>query len=236
MPHMTKRYFYHYTDDEGAKNIIRSGKIMASLSYMASDDAGFGNGVYLTMLKPETNTQTKISRNNWAQTSDKFIKKTENYFVLDIPESGVKDASDASGRDIFLFGRGKDLRLSKYKWWLKNYESGQILASYKYKLDTIGPASLLPKLVNVMGDYIMSEETVNGRIVYKHVALPERYLFMSSCGKWLVGQDAEKYNGWLMQKSKYSLGPHSTLPWEYADYDNHWITDDSTLKASPYQV
>ena len=46
--------FYYYTDAEGAENIILSGKIKASLSFMAGGDIAFGNGVYFTKLSSET--------------------------------------------------------------------------------------------------------------------------------------------------------------------------------------
>jgi len=232
--------FYHYTDDEGAKNIIRSGRIMASLSHEASNVAGFGNGVYLTTLEPETNTKAQISKNNWNQTSESFLKKTDNYFVLNIPKSAVRAIT--SDRDIYLFSNGMDLRLKKYSWWLKKYDSNQILSSYKYKLDSMGPASTVPALVPYLGDYTMSEETVNGRIVYEHET-SEKFLFMSSCGKWLVGPltcpDAGKYMAAFLQRSKYKLGPDSNLPFEYCalgQNQNLFKKDDSTLKAHPYQV
>ena len=48
--------YYHYTDDAGAENIIRAGKIMASLGFLSGDTA-FGNGVYLTKLNKETSNK-----------------------------------------------------------------------------------------------------------------------------------------------------------------------------------
>ena len=35
--------FYHYTDAEGAENIILSGKIKVSLSFITGGDTTFGN-------------------------------------------------------------------------------------------------------------------------------------------------------------------------------------------------
>lgn len=233
--------FYHYTDEEGAQHIIRSGKLLASLSSMATDDAGFGNGVYLTTLKPETHSKAQIAENNWVKTSAKFIKKTENYFVIDIPLSKVKDASAASanGRNIFLFGNRKDLLLHKYPWWLKNYDSGQIISSYKYTLASYGPASKLLTL----GDYTITEETVNGQPVYAsdHKQTNLGYLFMSSRGSWLVGKDAGKEGGWLQQKTAHSLGqglgPDTNMPWEYGyGSGGQWHKDDATLRAYPWQM
>ena len=83
--------------------IILSGKIKASLSFMAGGDTAFGNGVYLIKLSPETSIKIQIAKNNWANTSAQFIRKTENYFVIDIKESDVKD-TNATDRNIFTFG------------------------------------------------------------------------------------------------------------------------------------
>ena len=85
------------------RSIILSGKIKASLSFMAGGDTAFGNGVYLTKLSPETSIKIQIAKNNWANTSAQFIRKTENYFVIDIKESDVKD-TNATDRNIFTFG------------------------------------------------------------------------------------------------------------------------------------
>jgi len=66
--------FYHYTDDEGARNIIRSGTIQASLKFMSNGrDVAYGNGVYLTALTPESPKRT-IARNNWQNNNEKGKK------------------------------------------------------------------------------------------------------------------------------------------------------------------
>ena len=132
-------YFYHYTDDEGAEKIIRTGKIMASLKTMASDDAAYGNGVYLTKLKPPTSSKTEIAQNNWLNTTPQIVNKTKNYFVVEIPDSDVKDFT-AAGRNIFLFDNRKDLSLLTFPWWLKDFDSGKTIASYKYTMASYGPA------------------------------------------------------------------------------------------------
>ena len=151
--------FYYYTDAEGAENIILSGKIKASLSFMAGGDIAFGNGVYLTKLSPETSVKIQIAKNNWVNTNAQFIRKTENYFVIDIKESDVKD-TNATDRNIFTFGSQNDLLLYKY----------QIVASYKYTIMSFGPAFSLSQFIikNCIKDYTVTEEIVNGRPVYKH--------------------------------------------------------------------
>ena len=72
-------------------------------------DKGFsqlhdGNGVYLTELDPRTYNQADIAMNNWMDDSPEIIRKTENYFVLDIPVAEVEDC----------YVRGTEERLGHY--------------------------------------------------------------------------------------------------------------------------
>jgi len=230
---MADKLYYHYTDDEGSKSIIRSGKIQASLSSEATDDAGFGNGVYLTTLKAKTCTKSDIAMNNWLKVSVDFINRTSNYFVLKIPDSDIKDAS-TDRRNIFLFGNRKDLCLHKYKWWLVNYDSDTIISSYKYQMSSFGPSTVMPGLKSKLGEYKMSDETVNGRPVYKHET-SDLYLFMTKLGSWMVGSDPGQDIRSFLQVSKNSLGPDSKLPWDYWS-DGQWHEDDITLRAYAWQV
>jgi len=178
--------------------------------------------------------------NNWRNSSASFINKTKNYFVLDIPESEIID-SEATNRNIFIFGGRNDLLLYKYKWWLKNFDSGQIIASYKYHITSYGPVSTMtepPKArEKLLGDYVITEKTVNGRPVYQKDN--EYFLFMNSEGTtWYVGRDASKDRGWFLQRVNYSLGPDPNLPWEYYNGDDtpKWKKDDATLRAYAFQV
>jgi len=225
----------HYTNDKGAEKIIRSGQVMASLKSVRRSDVAHGNGVYLTELKPGTLNRVQVAQNNWLDTSDHSIDKTKNFFVFEIPDSEVKNVSTLN-RNLFIFGGRKDLRLVKYRWWLKNFNTGKIIASYKYNIGSNGPASLRHLFC---GDYVMTEETVNGRPVYKHSWF-NLFLFMSSGGKWLVGRNTSKDSAYLRQTEKYSLGPDSRGPWEYSDIDGngkmYWNGDDGTLKAYPWQM
>ena len=67
-----------------------------------------------------------------------------------------------------------------------------------------------------MGDYVMTEETVNGRPVYQHPGYNQvHFLFMDSCGKWGVGSNTDKDVAWMKQKDKYSLGPGAAGAWDY---------------------
>jgi len=230
---MSTSLFYHYTDAEGAESILRSGKILTSLEFKAKGDAGFGNGVYLTKRSPQNSTKEEIAINNWTKSSPQFIKKTKKLFVIKIPDSDVKDLT-ANGRDIFLYGGRNDLRLVKYRWWLKNFdETDEIIASYRYKITSLGPAAL--KCPYAIGDYRMSEDTANGRPVYEHEA-NENCLFMSSFGNWVVGPDAGKDAASLRQVTKsYSLGPSLNFPWQYFA-NNKSNKDDATLRSFAWQM
>jgi len=232
---MTVTNYYHYTDEEGSRKIIRSGKILASLSFTTSDDAGYGNGVYLTTLNPDTHSKHDIAMNNWVKTTESFINKTKYYFVLTIPDSDIIDVS-SNGRVLYLLGRKSDLSLHKYRWWLQSNDTGKIITSYKFTLSSCGPASLVPCLEYSLGDYRMSDESVNGRPLYKHEDT-ENYLFMNNHGGWSVSSEAGGDGGCFIQHSNYSIGPKSNLPWEYADDDGdgEWYEDDKTLQMQAWQ-
>lgn len=194
-------------------------------------DTKYGNGVYLTKLNPETTSKEQIAMNNW--TNSNAIHKVDKYFVIDIPESEVKN-TNARGRNIFLYERRMDLRLHKYTWWLKDFDSNQILASYKYQMASLGPASEMhPKR---MGVYTMTEDTVNGRPMYQSKG---NFLFMDTNGQWGVGPDVGSDDFWLVQCSDHSLGPDQEMLWEYTDISTEnlaWREDDATLKASAFQT
>jgi len=242
-------YFYHYTDDAGAQSIIRSGRILTSVGFMSGDDAGYGNGVYVTKLSPQTSSKSQIALNNWRSSSANFIKRTENYFVIDIPESEIKN-TEAAGRNIYVFGRRNDLLLYKYPWWLKNFDSGEIIASYKYHMASFGPVSIPSGVPNydhskLLGDYRMVEDNANGRPVFKlendqadqH---KNAFLFISSNGEfWYVGPNTGEDKGWLKQTSNHGFVPDSNSPWKYSsliDGQARWKDDDSTLKCHAWQV
>jgi len=53
--------FFHYTTEEAAQNIARSGVILKSSRY---DDAAFGSGVYFTKIPP-SRPQHEIALNNY---------------------------------------------------------------------------------------------------------------------------------------------------------------------------
>ena len=230
----------------GAQNIIIDGKIKASLGYMRPGDVANGNGVYLTKLEPRNHTRAEIALNNWMNAAPENIRRTENHFVLDITDRNVEDTS-TDGRSIFLYGCKKDLHLHKYPWWLMNFNSDRVIASYRYRISSLGPAnSTHPHL---MGDYTIIDETINGRPVYR--SNRGSYLFMNSDGGWIVRHGDFRDEGALLyQDSNYSLGPISDEPWKYwvdpssdassddsDDSDDFgWLSDDATLKCHGWQM
>ena len=89
-----------------------------------------------------------------------------------------------------------------------------------------------------MGEYVMTDGTVNGKPVYNS-SKPNQFLFMDSRGKWCVGLDSGKDRSWLAQRSKHSLGPDPDVQWEYCDRilnPNGRMKDDFTLKAYAWQI
>ena len=60
---MTEEYFYHYTSEAAAKDIVLSGIISPSLA--ANGDAAHGDGVYLTTLDPRLGRETQEQQLGW---------------------------------------------------------------------------------------------------------------------------------------------------------------------------
>jgi len=228
------QYYYHYTNEVGAQHIIRDGKIKASLGYMTGGDTASGNGVYVTEMKPGKHSQAEIAMNNWMTASPDAIRRTECYFVLDIPDDLVEDTS-TDGRNIFLYGSKKDLHLHKHPWWLMNFHNdNEVIASYRYLLASLGPANCM--YPDQLGTYYIIDETINGRPVYKSIG--DSFLFMDSDGQWIVREgDFKGEEAGIYQRSNYSLGPNSNEKWEYYDYDEgEWLSDDTTFKCHGWQM
>ena len=148
---------------------------------------------------------------------------------------------------IFLYGCKKDLHLHKYPWWLMNFNSDRVIASYRYRISSLGPANSIH--LYLMGDYTIIDETINGRLVYRSDR--GSYLFMNSLGEWIVRHgDFRDEDSVLYQDSNYSLGPISDEPWKYwvepssdassddsDDSDDYgWLFDDATLKCHGWQM
>ena len=144
-------------------------------------------------------------------------------------------------------GCKKDLHFHKYPWWLMNFNSDRVIASYRYRISSLGPANSIH--LYLMGDYTIIDETINGRLVYRSDR--GSYLFMNSLGEWIVRHgDFRDEDSVLYQDSNYSLGPISDEPWKYwvepssdaslddsDDFDDYgWLSDDATLKCHGWQM
>jgi hypothetical protein len=53
---------FHYTDEAGQKGILDSGRLNPSLKELNPADARYGNGQYLSDIKPGTMTSSQLSR------------------------------------------------------------------------------------------------------------------------------------------------------------------------------
>jgi hypothetical protein len=53
---------FHYTDEAGQKGILDSGQLNPSLRELNPNDARYGNGQYLSDIKPGTMTSNQLSR------------------------------------------------------------------------------------------------------------------------------------------------------------------------------
>jgi hypothetical protein len=53
---------FHYTDQAGQKGILDSGQLNPSLKELNPADAWYGNGHYLSNIKPGTMTSNQLSR------------------------------------------------------------------------------------------------------------------------------------------------------------------------------
>ena len=116
-------YYYHYTSIEDAKEIIMKGEILPSDA--AVGDAAYGDGGYLTTLRPDLGITT-IVNNNWGGAARD--KKVEAYFALLMPASKVVRAEVQ--RDIQVH-KGC-LKLSAYKGVLKNSEIWTMAKIWKF--------------------------------------------------------------------------------------------------------
>ena len=109
---MTEVFFYHYTTQDAALDILREGAILPSVA--SNGDAVHGDGVYLTTLDPRQGEDT-IKNNNWDGAAAGAEKKIEVYFEILIPYDKVSMADDM--RDIQVYQ--KPLKLNDFKWNLK---------------------------------------------------------------------------------------------------------------------
>ena len=79
-------YFYHYTDEKGAKNIVRTGRIMASLKFVAKGDVAHGNGASYGLTRSLSSSLRQANR-----------------LVPPVEGEGIASARDARGDPVSVF-------------------------------------------------------------------------------------------------------------------------------------
>jgi len=222
---MTEEFFYHYTSETAAKDIVLSGMISPSLA--ANGDAAHGDGVYLTTLDPRLGKET-IKNNNWDGLAGSKDKQVDAYFEIFMPSDKVKRAKEKRDIQVHLGA----LTLADYKWSLKNWD-GNLLATQHFMVSSQGEAARHQPLS--MGRYTLAKNivTCGDSPVYKHVE-QDRYLYRSIAGRWCVGSIAGWNKCGLFQSKvvgDYPPSPPKTLPWKYTK--EGVFMDDVTLRVYP---
>ena len=231
---MTEVYFYHYTTQAAARNIVRAGQILPSVA--AAGDAAQGEGVYLTTLDPRQG-ETTIKNNNWDGAAAGAGKKIEVYFEILMPYNKVTMDND---KRVILVHKGP-LKLIDYKWNMKNWD-GDLLVTQYFMVTSDGKAK--DSWGAFMGRYTLVRNTV--MIHRKEERTPvyekdyEHFLYLSSSGRWCVSNTVGEKSCSLVQKLDgigFSVLPSKTLPWRYSsgnvDGSCSWMDDDNTLKVFP---
>jgi len=93
--------YYHYTPKYSYENIIRNKKLNPSNGFI-QQDAAYGNGWYMTDIKPE-DCYGWIAAYCWQSLSREIFGKIECYLKFDVPDSMIK-----KGREhVFLIPEQK---------------------------------------------------------------------------------------------------------------------------------
>ena len=113
---------YHYTDSESLQAIIDQGRIRKSVSLNTDGrrfrgDAAYGEGVYLTSIRPTTNKYHIMLNNYDGQQSFRQMLRTYGNRVqccIEIDSNKIPGVEQVSygdqDRDVWLY-RGRDLIL-----------------------------------------------------------------------------------------------------------------------------
>jgi len=99
---------YHYTTQSGAEGIKNSGQINPSVR--SRGDAAYGDGVYLTSVKPSEAARV-IERNNYDGVK---VPSDRVSHVVEVPRSSlanVERVKTADGRDIYKVPTNEPLKL-----------------------------------------------------------------------------------------------------------------------------
>ena len=87
----SRRTLYHYTNEKGMEGIVNSQKLNPSLKANNPKDARYGNGQYLSDIKPNTQTPAGLAK--------KFINVPNKYKYTRYVEVDVTDLEVMQGRD-----------------------------------------------------------------------------------------------------------------------------------------
>jgi len=82
---------FHYTNEKGMNGIVESKKLNPSLKANNPKDARYGNGQYLSDIKPNTQTPVSLAK--------KFINVPNKYKYTHYVEIDVTDLDVIQGRE-----------------------------------------------------------------------------------------------------------------------------------------
>jgi hypothetical protein len=108
-------YYYHYTSLNNAKQILRDRKIIAILPKVKH----FGEGVYFTILKPDS-TDRNLIENNYIYFSDTYLNKIQCAFAFHKNDLFLKKINDKFNRDVWKHADDIDLNQMDYKIIMRN--------------------------------------------------------------------------------------------------------------------
>ena len=109
---------YHYTNQQGYDQIVRSKTIRQSQNF--EKDCLYGDGVYLTTMNPQEFSKEDLARNNWGGAWKKRMSagRLDYYIEIEIPYSDLSlqrcDTSDSGDRDVYLYSG--HMQLDRFSW------------------------------------------------------------------------------------------------------------------------
>ena len=216
---------------EAQRPTVLTYRVLDWYDCIASGDAAFGDGVYLTTMEHQYGIKA-IMENNWDSVAATKEDKLEAFFEILMPSTMAIRVKDK--RDILVY-KG-DLKLSDYKWNLKSFDDGDLLATQYFRVTSSGRMRQ-----DCMGRYTLYSHAVlwhpdlDNVPVYKQDN-GNKYLYLAGgLGKWGVGPVIGSNVCSLQQVKKEGESPTPTpskaLPWQY--HDGGW-KDDATLKVYPF--
>ena len=209
---MAVEYFFHYTSVDAATQIVLEGEIRPSLA--ADGDAVHGDGVYLTTLEPKYGLPT-IMNNDWDGAAVNRAK-VEIYFEFLLPSSEIIRAKEKRNIQVYE----GTLNISDYKWNLKRFDTGDLLATQFFMISSEGGA--MEEHSEMMGRYTLSQNIVMNCPPLDNVPVYKKdggkfYLYLNSCGDWLVSDVVGYRAGYRKQANSGEPAPSplQNLPWQY---------------------